>query len=323
MALTTQVIITSLFGVSTHLLYFRKEEHHLYSLLYVKVLLASLGAIAALSGHFADGDGVDQGWGQALLRSAALHCFYLGGVYTSLLAYRLLFHPLRKFPGPLDLRVSALSLSWRVRRYDTNKRVQDWHAKYGPFVRISPSAVSVVHPAAVKLIHSSDSDFSKGEFYDLMLPYTSLHTLRDKTAHAARRRVWSAAFGDKALRDYGKRTQVYQNKLLSKLAAARGAPVDITRWFHSYSTDVSSDLSFGKLFGSLDSEENHWFIDIMYESPLVVGLMLPMWFFRLLCEIPGMNREFLRYLEFHRDCMIARIKVLTLPFFCNHLPSEC
>jgi len=81
--------------------------------------------------------------------------------------------------------------------------------------------------------------------------------LRDKQEHGTRRRVWSATFSDRALRGYEKRTLVYQDKLISKIDTANGKPVDITQLFHSYSTDIASDLSFSKSFGNLDSEKNH------------------------------------------------------------------
>jgi len=172
MSPTSRAVIASLFGASSHLLYFKRGEHHLYGLFYVKVFLVSLGLMTALSRHLADG--IDQGWKQALLHSGALHCFYLGGVYISLIAYRLFFHPLAKFPGPVDLKISAMSLVWRVRHYDANTRVQDLHSKYRLFFRIGPSAVSVLHPTVVGLIHGADSGFSKGDFYDLLSPYKSL-----------------------------------------------------------------------------------------------------------------------------------------------------
>jgi tryprostatin B 6-hydroxylase len=311
MSCTSQAITACLFGASTHRLYFRNGEHHLYSLLYLQVFFVSLSVIAGLSRHLADN--VPRGWKQALIHSGVLHCFYLGGVYASLVIYRLLFHPLRKFPGPLDLRISAMSLVWRVRHYDAFKRVQDLHSKYGTFFRIGPSAVSVIHPAAVKLVHSTESGFLKGDFYDLLRPFKSLQMMRNKTEHAARRRVWSAAFSDRALRGYEKRTQVYQAKLLSKLAASNGKPINITQWFHSYSSDVASDLSFGESFGNLDSEKNHWVMDLMEAGPMVLGLMPPMWFLRMISDIPGMNRDWLNYVNYGRERMIARMKV-DLPF---------
>lgn len=39
----------------------------------------------------------------------------------------------------------------------------------------------------------------KGPWYDANLPYISMHTLRDKSAHDRRRRIWDRGFGAKGL----------------------------------------------------------------------------------------------------------------------------
>ena len=93
MATTNLAVIAALLGVSSHLLYFNKGEHHLYGNLYLKLFLVSVGATAALLGSdlFAEGNIINHdidhaGWKQALLDSGILHGFYLGGVCASLIA---------------------------------------------------------------------------------------------------------------------------------------------------------------------------------------------------------------------------------------------
>lgn len=303
-------VAAAIAGVFTHMLYFKKGEHHLYGIRYVELFLFSLVATATLNrSYLADADAVPQGWGEALAHSGKLHACYLGGIYAGLVVYRLFFHPLRHFPGPLDLKISALSLTYRVRHLDCHKRVQELHSQYGPFLRIGPSAISVIHPSAIKLIHSADSGFTKGDFYDLLYPAKSLQMVRSKSEHASRRRVWSAAFSDKALRGYEKRTLVYQDKLLSKIAATNSQPTNLTKWVHAYNFDVTSDLTFGKAFGALDSDDNYWMVDMWEKGLDVLGLMLPAWVFRLISDIPGLNSDFLKVVSFTRGKMIDRMKV--------------
>jgi len=318
MSAATEAATAALLGASAHILYFKRGEHHLHGLFYVELFFLSLLVTAGLTRHLADSS-VQQGWGRAIFRSLELHFYCLLGLYTSLITYRLFFHPLNKFPGPLDLKMSALSLINRVRCGDAHKRVQNLHSQYGSFVRIGPSAVSIIDPSTVRLVHSADSGFSKGDFYDLLWPSKSLQMMRDKKEHAARRRVWSAAFSDRALRGYEKRTLAYQDKLLSRVADTNGRATNITRWIHAFSTDLTSDLALGKPFGNLDSDKNHWVIDVMDAGPKVLGLMLPAWAFRLLSDIPGLNKDWFRWVFFARDSMMARMKV------CCRLssPSGC
>lgn len=64
-----------------------------------------------------------------------LFSLYLCGLFGSISTYRLLFHPLRSFPGP---RLAALTKLWHAYqcRDSRNFRVLDrLHHKYGDFVR--------------------------------------------------------------------------------------------------------------------------------------------------------------------------------------------
>lgn len=58
---------------------------------------------------------------------------------SQLVLYRLLFHPLRHFPGD---RLSALTKwTWDYHASDPSY-LERQHAKYGPIVRISPNEVN-------------------------------------------------------------------------------------------------------------------------------------------------------------------------------------
>lgn len=63
---------------------------------------------------------------------------FTSGFSASLLAYRLLFHPLKSFPGPPAARISSLWAFWKQwPNLDLYIRLQDIHNEYGDFVRIS------------------------------------------------------------------------------------------------------------------------------------------------------------------------------------------
>ena len=66
----------------------------------------------------------------------------------------------------------------------------------------------------------------------------SLQLDRNKASHDRKRRVWSTAFSDKALRGYETRMRVYREKLWTDLSAFSGQAVNITKWFDLYSWDV-------------------------------------------------------------------------------------
>lgn len=121
---------------------------------------------------------------------------YCGGVFGSMIIYRLIWHPLRKFPGPIGAKLSGFwSVKQSVPDFHLHVKVQKLHKRYGDFVRIRPREISICHPDAVYDIHGTYTKCLKGPFYDLNYPSRSLHMTRDKQFHAQRRRLWNRGFG--------------------------------------------------------------------------------------------------------------------------------
>jgi hypothetical protein len=63
-----------------------------------------------------------------------------------------------------------------------------------------PNEVSIFNPEAVPILLGPGSKCTKAPWYDANDPVISLHTLRDKAAHDARRRIWDRGFGAKGCR---------------------------------------------------------------------------------------------------------------------------
>lgn len=123
---------------------------------------------------------------------------HLVGLYSSIIVYRLFFHRLRKFPGPIAAAVTAFYASFLpARRLNKFEEVGKLHRKYGDYIRLGPRELSIADPRAVKLIYGPASQTTKGPFYDGTVPYTSVHTTRSKMEHTRRRKAWDRAFSFK------------------------------------------------------------------------------------------------------------------------------
>ena len=96
-------------GVACHLGYFNWGEHHLSGVRYLQALFTAsliLGVILAKFGG--------QSLSHVLQEVIKLVAFFLAGLYTSLLAYRLHFSPLNRFLGPFGARISNFWFSSRL-----------------------------------------------------------------------------------------------------------------------------------------------------------------------------------------------------------------
>ncbi|RFU79485.1 cytochrome p450 [Trichoderma arundinaceum] len=302
------VAAASLSGVATHLLYFKRGEHHLDGHRYVLAAIASFLVLAVLgrSPVFLDTTGTD--WESAISLSTKLHgCFFLG-LYSSLITYRLFFHPLNKFPGPVGARISTFWFSYHIRSLDAWRKIAALHDQYGPYVRVGPTELSIRDPKAVMVLHGPASKCEKGPNYDLTKPMTSLHMFRDKSLHSVRRRVWSQAFSDRALRGYEQRMQEYRDMLFDRIVASNGQPIDMAKWFRFYSFDIMGDLAFGKSFNMLGTSRNHWAIDLLDAGVWPLALQLPIWLLRLGMCIPFLASDWWKFVGFCRDRLLARMK---------------
>ncbi|KAM5372586.1 hypothetical protein ACJZ2D_007360 [Fusarium nematophilum] len=231
----------------------------------------------------------------------------LGGIYTSMLLYRVFVHPLRRFPGPFLARLSSFyAVGLSMKKFHMYEEVQRLHKSYGDIVRLGPSELSVASPEAVQAIHSNSSPCLKGPWYNIFQPMVSLHASRDKQEHGYRRKVWDKAFnarGRPALRDYEPRVAQYTQLLLNRIEESSGKPLDISLWFDFYGFDVMGDLAFGKSFDMLGDGTKHSIMELTQKFTLWgTQLGRSSWAYLVIKSIPILNykiKEFLRWLQEH------------------------
>lgn len=299
-------------GVAVHVLYFNRGEHHLHPQRYLVAFgLAIIATVALLNLRH-----------EIPLRTA-LHITsywslsFLAGLYSSLLVYRQFLHPLNKFPGPFGTRISGLFLSIKFSHADSARQYLRLHKKYGDFVRTGSSDLSIIHPKGVQAVYGPGTPCTKGDAYDVTHPVVSLHSFRDRNLHDNRRRVWSAAFGDTALRGYEQRIRKYRDMLMATFAASDGKPVNVVQWFNNYSFDIVGDLAFGRSFDMLKNDELHWSVRLLAEGFEPLAYSPPTWMFRLAQVIPGATKDWFRFLDFCRKRMLTRMEVRLFPPFSS------
>jgi len=118
-------------GALSHWTYFMHGEHHVQAPKLFR--LALLLPILAFVGTW---QLTDLGLLHAANLTALAVLSYFTSLWTSIIVYRVVFHRLRKFPGPFMFSASKL---WHVYkllpRSDNYVQLDKMHKKYGDFVR--------------------------------------------------------------------------------------------------------------------------------------------------------------------------------------------
>lgn len=140
------------------------------------------------------------------------------GLFLSMIVYRVFFHRLRHFPGPVMAKVSKLYGLWMSRGAQYYLEVEKLHDKYGDIVRVGlykcyallspvlindvpgPNELSVRNVDGLVTIHGPQSRCSKGQLYDTSTPWSGVGQVmnRDKPLHKERKKVWDQAFSTKS-----------------------------------------------------------------------------------------------------------------------------
>jgi hypothetical protein len=138
-------------GLFSHLGYFIYGEHHMQS---VRILSAfALGPPTIFSLVLLIGD--IPVFEAIKVTAVALTSFFLA-LTVSILSYRMWFHPLRHFPGPLLARLAKFTHSLRLlARSDNFAQTDQLHQKFGNIVRqVFPHIPSWIPNSSAGLNHS-------------------------------------------------------------------------------------------------------------------------------------------------------------------------
>lgn len=302
-ALTTASAIT---GVSSHLLWFIHGEHDFSTFRYLGLMILHHAV-----GYYAltrlGGEATREAVGVLAVTTAS----YLCATFASILTYRLLFHKLNKFPGPLSWRLTKFAQLVKNMDFLGFRHIDELHKQYGTIVRVGPSEISIIDPSAVHPLLGPSSLCRKALWYEMVKPLVSLQQCRDKKAHDFRRKFWNEGFNAQSLRQYESRVSKYADKLLQRLSRSTQEPVNVTKWFHYFSFDLMGDLAFGESFGTLETGQDHQAISLMNAGLkyMNVAVAAP-WFFYLMGLNPAILSPVLKFNSWSNEQVEKRKKVM-------------
>ncbi|PGH09797.1 hypothetical protein GX51_00484 [Blastomyces parvus] len=153
----------------------------------------------------------------------------------------------------------------------------------GPIVRVGPNTVSINSVAGFKAIHGSRfSNVRKSDFYltvEGAVGTPMVQTILDKQKHAFHRRVLDIALSETALKSVEhlivENVQQWCTHLAEGISEPGGwsSPKNMADWATYLSYDIMGDLTFGKKFHCMDSEEHRFVPSLMLNATRMVYLI--------------------------------------------------
>ncbi|KAI1656208.1 cytochrome P450 [Daldinia decipiens] len=185
------------------------------------------------------------------------------GYNLALGIYRIWFHPLSRFPGPMLLSAFYFPYLYRsLIKGSWVRQVPALHQRYGPVVRIAPDHLAIDGAVAWPEIYAHRPN-TKPEFgrpAGLLFPGDELCILgAPREAHRRMRRQLSLAFSDSALSEQEATISRFVGMLLDKIEvhSQGGKYVDIVEWLNFAVFDVVGDLALSDSFHSLENNAYH------------------------------------------------------------------
>ncbi|KAI1074441.1 cytochrome P450 [Whalleya microplaca] len=205
--------------------------------------------------------------------------------FCLVLGYRVLLHPLRKFPGPLLAHLTDCYGTYFALRKDLHLITLRDHRKYGPAIRQGPNKLVFNSAIALRAIHQNER-VTKSDLYlcgDKSLRNKSVFVTIDKAAHRSRRKLVGQAISERSMRDFEPvmitQINIFLRQLWASSLAAEPTPVNMSQRCEYLGLDVVGLLSFGYNFDLQTSEKNRfltrsiaiasWHANVLLQLPLL------------------------------------------------------
>ncbi|KID80351.1 cytochrome P450 3A17, partial [Metarhizium brunneum ARSEF 3297] len=185
--------------------------------------------------------------------------------------YRLWFHPLSKFPGPV--LYSVFYLPYLYQAYIKGRwifKTTELHRKYGPIVRVGPNHIivdgEIGWPQVFGRRKADQSEYEKMPAVHKAKAYSIIGATRD--IHRRQRRQLNHAFSDASLTQQEDIIQAYVTLLLERLQtrADEAEVVDAVKWMNCTTFDIIGDLAFSESFSSLQNNAVHPWVKLIFDS---------------------------------------------------------
>ncbi|RAK82511.1 cytochrome P450 [Aspergillus fijiensis CBS 313.89] len=300
--------LLALAGVSVHLLYWIRGERNnkeirTWLLWHVIVNIALMGFIV-VNTHPQQSPWSIGAFVRGLSAISALNLCFYAPLFASILIYRAFFHRLRRFPGPVALKLSKLVAAYgNIGKERDFERIWDLHKQYGDIVRTGPQELSVLSADAIEVIYGASSRCTRAIWYDRLKAagdfsedFAVFH-MRDPVAHTQRRKaLWDKAFNIRALKSYQPVVVKTTDRFLDALRQRAGQVVSGPDTMQLLSYDLMGLIGWGYSFENIEN----WKLNpaLHFVRQVTAGQRIisqAPWLMSLLVNLPGADSPLQRY----------------------------
>ncbi|ORX94597.1 cytochrome P450 monooxygenase-like protein [Clohesyomyces aquaticus] len=177
-------------------------------------------------------------------------------------SYRLLLHPLHRYPGPFLAKITDWYSAYHAIRMNLHFTTYADHAKYGPVIRQGPNKLVFSSVQAAHDVLQNERLFKSRAYLVTQVNPTifNLFNVIDTRLHRTKRRIIGQGISEKAMRRFEPVMHEQVQVFLAQLARASkdSSPLDMSEKCSHLGLDISGEIGFGHGFELQTSEKNRW-----------------------------------------------------------------
>ncbi|KAI0439265.1 cytochrome P450 [Xylaria telfairii] len=218
---------------------------------------------------------------EALVKIAGATILVVGSLSIAyVIVYRIFFHPLAEFNGPLLAKFSNLYAAYHAWKGDIHVDIWRCHQKYGDRIRYGPDRIVINTPRALQDIYGHGAPVKKYDGYNVLASQApNLLTLSDKAQHSRRRRVISQAFSEGSLKLFEpvlvsrihRFCATLRNEI--KVGGEWSKPLDMTRQFSYLTFDSMTAVAFGVDYNALQNPQFRYVMEMIQKANVRLSVM--------------------------------------------------
>nr|POE63170.1 cytodhrome p450 monooxygenase [Quercus suber] len=207
----------------------------------------------------------------------------------SLIVYRTYLDPLHHIPGPLICRLTSLWTYYHSYVGDECRLINKFHEKYGPFVRIAPSEVSISDGGALSPVYSEKGGFRKAPCYANFdnEGHATIFSALDPAQRAPRSKAVVSIFSTGNIRAGNDSIEASVNAFIARMkeeasvSRSTRRPVNVLNLCRGLALDSVTSYLFGKTYGAGTEEGGKLSVSAFVDYFVAFGrfFYLPPWLF--------------------------------------------